>query len=156
MSRRASILFGALGGLALLAALACARGCRGDEAVPPPTESEKGDVLVTGYCSCGRCCGWKRRWLWFGPSVYAYGPLEGRPKAVGVTARGTVARHGTVAADPRVYPFGTLLEIPGYGTGVVEDVGGAIRGRHVDVWFPSHEAARRWGRRMLDVKVLAP
>ena len=50
--------------------------------------------------------------------------------------------------------IGTRLQIPGYGTGVVEDVGGAITGRHIDVWMPSHETARRWGRRNLKVTPL--
>jgi 3D (Asp-Asp-Asp) domain-containing protein len=80
--------------------------------------------------------------------------MKGKPKAVGRTARGTTAKTGTVAADPKVFPFGTRLEIPGYGTGVVEDVGGSIKGRHIDVWFPTHEEAVRWGRRELAVKRL--
>ena len=135
------------------------RGCRGEtehvetgpEAFPPPSEDEKGDVLVTGYCSCGTCCGWRLSWFGFGPPVYTYGPSKGQRKKVGVTARGTMARHGTVAADPKVFPFGTRLQIPGYGTGVVEDVGGSIKGRHIDVWFPTHETALLWGRRNLKV-----
>jgi 3D (Asp-Asp-Asp) domain-containing protein len=135
--------------------LAVVRGCGGcasdPAAIPPPTDEERGDVLVTGYCSCGACCGWRRSWLGLGPPVYDYGAMKGRRKKVGVTARGTTARHGTVAADPRVFPFGTRLLIPGYGTGVVEDVGGAIKGRHIDAWFPSHEAALTWGRRSLKV-----
>jgi 3D (Asp-Asp-Asp) domain-containing protein len=71
-----------------------------------------------------------------------------------VTASGKTARHGTVAADPAVFGFGTRLEIPGYGIGVVEDIGGAIKGRHIDIWFPSHAAAMRWGAKRLKVKVL--
>ena len=78
--------------------------------------------------------------------------MKGRPKVVGRTVRGTATKKGTVAADPKVFPFGTRLAIPGYGTGVVEDVGGAIKGRHIDVWFSTHEAALRWGRRELAVK----
>lgn len=137
------------------------RGCSGKSGdggsgvrFPPPLESEKGDVLVTGYCNCGICCGWRRSWFGLGTPVYDYGPMKGKRKKVGVTARGTVARHGTVAADPKVYPFGTKLAIPGYGTGIVEDVGGAITGRHIDVWFPSHGVARQWGVRNLNVTVI--
>ena len=58
------------------------------------------------------------------------------------------------SADPKVLPFGTRLRIPGYGEGVVEDTGGAVTGRHIDVWFSTHEAARRWGSRRLPVDVL--
>ena len=149
-------------GLLVLLAVVYVRGCLREREVdaavrvvfPPPTEDEKGDVLVTGYCSCGECCGWRLDWLGFGRPVYTYGSQEGQPKKVGVTARGTVAQHGTVAADPHVYPFGTRLLIPGYGTGVVEDVGGSIKGRHIDVWFPYHQTALAWGRRYLKVQTL--
>ena len=112
--------------------------------------------MVTGYCNCGKCCGWKRSWFGFGEPVYAYGKLKGKPKQVGVTASGAKAKHGTVAADPGVYGFGTVLRIPGYGVGKVEDVGGSIKGRHIDVWFPTHAEARRWGTRWLKVEVLQP
>ena len=160
--RRLLAICAAAGVLALLV-IVCVRGCRRDVAAggeqaagefPPPTEAETGDVLVTGYCNCGDCCGWQFSWLGFGPPVYTYGPLKGQRKEIGVTARGTVAHIGTVAADPKVYPFGTRLLIPCYGTGVVEDVGGAIKGKHIDVWFPSHQTALNWGRRNLKVVAL--
>jgi 3D (Asp-Asp-Asp) domain-containing protein len=109
-------------------------------------------VLVTGYCNCGKCCGWKKSWFGLGAPVYDYGPNKGKPKKIGVTASGVVATAGTVAADPRVFRLGTKLDIPGYGTGRVEDVGGAIKGRHIDLWFPSHAEALRWGARWLKVK----
>ena len=134
----------------------CRRGRPLGEGFPPSLPPDPSRVLVTGYCNCQRCCGWRRSWFGLGRPVYAYGPLEGKPKEVGVTARGTRARRGTVAADTRVFPFGTRLPIPGYGTGVVEDVGGAIKGRHIDIWFPTHAEARAWGRRWLDLKPLAP
>ena len=111
-----------------------------------------GKVLVTGYCNCGKCCGWKR--LDDGRTVYTYGKMKGLPKQIGVTARGTVARHGTIAADLRHYPYGTKLQVPGYGLGVVEDIGGAIKGHHIDVWFPSHQEAKEWGARWLTVEVV--
>lgn len=110
-------------------------------------------TLTTGYCNCGKCCGWVTDGYGYGQPIYDYGPLKGKPKKVGVTASGGNARHGTVAADPKVFPFGTRLEIPGYGVGIVEDVGGSIKGRHIDLWFPSHEEARKWGARWLKVKV---
>jgi 3D (Asp-Asp-Asp) domain-containing protein len=112
-------------------------------------------VLVTGYCNCEKCCGWKKSWFGFGKPVYDYGPNKGKPKKVGVTASGIEASAGTVAADPKVFKFGTRLEIPGYGIGRVEDVGGAIKGRHIDLWFPSHKEALKWGRRWLKVVPVA-
>ena len=54
---------------------------------------------------------------------------------------------------PRVLPFGTVVEIPGYGYGRVEDRGGAIKGDRLDLWFPSHEAALQWGRKKLQVRI---
>ncbi|MEZ4568257.1 MAG: 3D domain-containing protein [Desulfobacterales bacterium] len=38
------------------------------------------------------------------------------------------SRDGTIAADTRYYTFGTRLYVPGYGYGVVEDRGSAIKG----------------------------
>jgi 3D (Asp-Asp-Asp) domain-containing protein len=71
---------------------------------------------------------------------------------VGITASGTRARPGTVAADTRYLPFGTLLHIPGYGWGRVEDRGGDIKGARLDLFFNSHQEALEWGRQTLPVK----
>ena len=109
---------------------------------------------VTGYCKCGECCGWKHNW--YGRPVYAYGSLKGKPKKVGVTASGTRARKGTIAADRSRYPFGTVMYIEGYGYGTVEDVGGAIKGEHIDLYFYSHGRAEAWGKQIKNVKVWKP
>ena len=111
------------------------------------------ELLVTGYCNCGKCCGWRKKWFFFGEPVYNYGKMKGAPKKVGVTASGAVAAKGTIAADPKVYPFGTRIDIPGYGLGIVQDIGGLIKGAHIDIWFPSHAEALAWGARKLKVKV---
>jgi 3D (Asp-Asp-Asp) domain-containing protein len=110
---------------------------------------------VTGYCNCRKCCSWEYKWIWFGNPVYSSGKLKGKPKKVGRTASGTIAKHGTVAADPNILPFGTILDIPGYGRAIVEDTGGAIKGRHIDLWFSSHEKAKKWGVKKLKVRVLS-
>ncbi|MBM4153389.1 MAG: hypothetical protein FJ220_07705 [Kiritimatiellaceae bacterium] len=84
----------------------------------------------------------------------ASGPSRGKSKTVGRTASGTTAQHGTIAADPTVYPLGTVMDIPGYGKGRVEDTGGAIRGpERPDLFFNSHQQALEWGRQRLPVKV---
>lgn len=89
---------------------------------PPPGRAPRVVTLeTTGYCSCGRCCGWTRNWF-FRP-VYASGLNRGKPKPVGLTASGVRARPGTIAADTSLFPFGTVMHVPGYGYGRVEDRG---------------------------------
>lgn len=111
---------------------------------------------LTGYCNCGACCSWERTWMGLGSPVVNKGPHRGKPKAVGITSSGTQARHGTIAADLSRFPYGTLVEIPGYGTGRVEDCGSAIRGDHMDLWFPNHDAALLWGKQRKLVRVWLP
>ena len=48
------------------------------------------------------------------------------------------------------------MHIPGYGWGRVEDIGGAIKGKHIDLYFPSHKKALKWGRDWKQVKVWKP
>lgn len=108
-------------------------------------------MTVTGYCKCGKCCSWKRNWF-FQP-VFKYGPNKGKRKEVGITASGSKARPGTIAADTALYPFGTVMYIEGYGYGRVEDRGGAINGQHIDLYFKSHKQAMQWGSPKKLVKV---
>ncbi len=93
---------------------------------------------VTAYCPCTKCCG---------------------PEAKGITASGMPVSYNDgkfVAADTKLLPFGTRLQVPGYHDVPVEvmDRGGAIRGYKLDVYFASHEEALEWGRRWVQVKVL--
>ena len=67
-----------------------------------------------------------------------------------------MARPGSIAADTSIYPYGTIMHIPGYGYGRVEDTGGAIKGRHIDLYRPNHWFARHWGVRAKQVKVWLP
>ena len=136
--------------LVLLSGCATGRKYR----VPRNQKPEVVNMETTGYCKCGKCCGWKRNWK-FQP-VVAYGPTKGQPKAVGITAAGTLADWGTIAADTRYYPFGTIMFIPGYGWGRVEDIGGGIKGMHIDLFFPSHRKALEWGREWKTVKIWKP
>lgn len=115
--------------------------------------SEERVLTVTAYCDCKRCTGWKRNWR--GRAVFANGENKGERKRVGITASGTRARRGTIAADTARYPFGTIMYVPGYGYGTVEDRGSAIQGDHIDLFFGSHADAMRWGRQSKRVTVYA-
>ena len=48
-------------------------------------------------------------------------------------------------------PLGTGMTIPGYGSGVAADTGGAIQGASIDLWFPTVAQARAWGRRTVTI-----
>jgi 3D (Asp-Asp-Asp) domain-containing protein len=61
----------------------------------------------------------------------------------------------TIAADPKVFPLGTLLFIPGYGYGVVADTGSAIKGNKIDLFFNSKdEVYKEWGKKQVKVFVV--
>jgi 3D (Asp-Asp-Asp) domain-containing protein len=75
----------------------------------------------------------------------------------GITASGIYVRHGVIAADPRVIPIGSVVQIltPGYsGVYTVQDTGRLIKGKIVDVWLPSTREARVFGRRSIKLHVI--
>jgi 3D (Asp-Asp-Asp) domain-containing protein len=78
----------------------------------------------------------------------------------GETDGGVQAQRGIVAADPRVLPMGTTVRIDGLGrrsqTYLVADTGSAVKGRRIDIFMPSCRAAKRFGRRPVTVRAIAP
>ncbi len=75
----------------------------------------------------------------------------------GRTRSGVQTRRGIIAADPRVLPLGTVVQLKaGHHSGVytVHDTGGAIKGRRVDIWMPSTREARIFGRQRVKLVVL--
>jgi 3D (Asp-Asp-Asp) domain-containing protein len=75
----------------------------------------------------------------------------------GRTFSGSYVRRGVIAADPRVIPIGSVVQLvtPGYsGIYTVQDTGGKIKGKIVDVWVGSYREARIFGRRQIKVHVL--
>jgi 3D (Asp-Asp-Asp) domain-containing protein len=71
----------------------------------------------------------------------------------GKTALGIPVRRGVVAVDPQLIPLGTRMHVPGYGHSIAADVGHAIKGRIIDLWFPTLAKARAWGRRTVTITV---
>ncbi len=95
---------------------------------------------------------------------YKKGALQGSFKIVGyyghgTTYSGTVARaNHTVAADTAVLPLGTRIFI-GDTVYTVEDIGSAVRGNMIDIYFDSYEEAAgvtRSGYRFADVYLAVP
>lgn len=99
-----------------------------------PVLTSLGTYKITAYCACQKCCG--------------KSPDDPR---YGITATGTRATQGrTIAADPKVLPYGTVVVINGHEY-VVEDCGGAIDGKEIDMYFDSHQEAREWGNQYWEV-----
>jgi 3D (Asp-Asp-Asp) domain-containing protein len=115
---------------------------------------EKRQMVVTAYSSDKISTNWRRGKVMFWRKYVASGPNKGQRKKVGITSSGAKAKRGTIAADVRYYPYGTKMIVPGYGKGVVEDTGSAIKGPgRIDVFFKSRKEALRWGRQRVTVKV---
>ena len=91
-----------------------------------------GTFKTTAYCPCYQCSeGW------------------GRQTSSGALA---TANH-TVAVDKRVIPMGTRLLINGKEY-VAQDVGGGVKGNHIDIYFNTHGETREHGVRNAEVFII--
>ena len=78
----------------------------------------------------------------------------------GITYSGTPARVGAVASDPSVIPLGTKMYVVSndgeyiYGTCVAEDIGGAIKGNMLDLYFNTFDECWIFGIRECTVYFL--
>ncbi|GAA0078513.1 3D domain-containing protein [Clostridium sp. CTA-5] len=61
----------------------------------------------------------------------------------------------TIAVDPSVIPLGSKVYIEGYGYAIAADTGGAIQGNKVDLYLNSSSECSSWGRRSVNVIVVA-
>ena len=80
-----------------------------------------GEYRISAYCPCQKCCGWN----------------------TGITASGTQATAGRTAAMNGV-PFGTKIVIDGHEY-TVEDRGGGLGSKIIDIYFDTHEEALNSG-----------
>ncbi len=87
------------------------------------------------------------------------GKAPGHP-AFGITRTGIRAREGVIAVDPRIIPLGTkvYVEVPGaaadYGFAIAADIGSAIKGKLIDLYFDTTAQAMHWGRRSVRIYIL--
>lgn len=103
------------------------------EPVEPVNLVYLGEFRVTAYCSCEICCG---QWA------------ENRPNGIVYGASGEELIAGVSCASP--LPFGTVLEIEGVGTYIVQDrtaswVVDKYGENIVDIYFDDHQAALEFG-----------
>ncbi|ERI09615.1 3D domain-containing protein [Aneurinibacillus aneurinilyticus] len=95
----------------------------------------------------------------YSPGPESTGKDVGHP-AYGITYSGVKVKRApqsfsTIAADLNTFPLGTILYIPGYGYGVVADIGSAIKGNKIDLYFDKKEDVyAQWGKKQLDVYVI--
>lgn len=76
----------------------------------------------------------------------------------GVTATGINLRNNpnakVIAVDPSVIPLGSKVEIKGYGTYLAADIGGAIKGKRIDIFMSDKNAAKRFGHRAVQIRIV--
>ncbi|KUO69403.1 MAG: hypothetical protein APF77_14155 [Clostridia bacterium BRH_c25] len=72
----------------------------------------------------------------------------------GITYSGLKVRPGIVAVDPKVIPLGTHLYVEGYGEALAADIGGAIKGNRIDLYYESPKDVARYGKKTVKVYVL--
>lgn len=102
------------------------------EIITEPAPISLGTFKLTAYCPCPQCCG---QW------------------ADGITFTGTTATAGrTIAVDPNVIPLGSTVYINGQAY-IAEDIGGAIKGNRIDVFFPAHDEALQFGVQYAEVAI---
>lgn len=76
----------------------------------------------------------------------------------GITATGYNLKQNpnakVIAVDPSVIPLGSKVYVEGYGYATAADTGGAIKGNKIDVYVPTHNEAKNWGVRNVNVTII--
>lgn len=107
-----------------------------DEATEPTaTASDSlGTFKVTAYCACEKCC----------PGT-----------SDGLTYTETIATEGrTISVDPTIIPLGSVIELNGQQY-IAEDIGGSVKGKHVDLYFDSHADALEYGVQYHEIHLIS-
>ncbi|WP_019243777.1 MULTISPECIES: 3D domain-containing protein [Bacillus] len=117
-----------------------------EETLPDELEEDfsmykKASVIATGYTA----------------GFESTGKSPNHP-SYGITYSGVKVKrdyYSTIAADINVFPIGTILYIPDYGYGVVADIGGAIKGNKLDLYYETvQDVYNEWGKKEVDVYVI--
>ena len=60
----------------------------------------------------------------------------------------------TIAVDPAIIPYNTILYVKGYGIYIAEDSGAHIKGKRLDIFLDNKEECIKNGRIKSDVYIL--
>jgi 3D (Asp-Asp-Asp) domain-containing protein len=106
-----------------------------------PSDFKRVEVTATGYYA----------------GLESTGKNPGHPE-YGITFSGVQVRrdlYSTIAADPKVFPLGTIMWIPGYGYAIVADTGSAIKGKKIDLYYETKEDVfKEWGKKTVNVFIV--
>lgn len=102
--------------------------------------TQLGEFEATAYCNCEKCCG---EWSKYHSTYTGAVPQEGV----------------TIAVDPDVIPLNSqvFVQLPNevWHCYTAQDIGGAIKGNKIDIYFESHEDALAFGRQKVFVSYTA-
>lgn len=101
--------------------------------VPPSADYEYlGEFTVTAYC----------------PYEDEYGSVTAKP----YNGEYIAVEGITVAVDPEVIPYGSVVIIDGHSY-IAHDCGGAVKGKVIDIFFDSIEEMNAWGKQIKEIYV---
>ena len=103
-----------------------------------------GEFRITAYCSCSKCCD---QWADKRPV-----DENGNEIVIGASQEVLIPSY-SIAVDPKVIPYGTVVVIDGKEY-IAHDCGGAIKGNRIDVYFDSHQSALEFGIKYAEVFIL--
>ena len=124
--------------------------------IPPDSEDREHRIAVCRMDARAMTNG--RRHVWLGMLLLTVSACSHRIQPAPPPQAPARVSRGVAAADPAVLPFGSVIRVTGAasydGTYRVLDTGALVRRRHVDLYIPDCPAARRFGRRSVQVEVI--
>ena len=137
-------------------------GCNAESSSPPELDSpvyieetaqveavvpETVEFRVTAYCACEKCCG---KWA-------LNRPVDENGNKIVYGASGEVLITNVSCAS--TYQFGTIIELDGYGTVVVEDrtadwIVDKYGDNVIDIYFDNHQDALEFGVQYIEGVVI--
>lgn len=95
------------------------------------------------------------QWMTFEATAYT----KNCYKCSGITKTGINLHNknytpAIIAADPKIIPLGSTVEIQGIGIFKVEDTGGKIKNFRIDILHPTKKEALEFGRQSVQLRIL--